>query len=535
MSSSPGKHPLLAAIQPALKPTQIALITIQCIFGIFPPLLIRWLIDQVTATSGWALVAAVTGIWVCGQITVLAGLISYLLLLRTTIPSGFSLGKECAMAITHLGYRQLQAFGLSQPVQIADRSRWLSGALTRISEMSLALGSTVVSSTIAFTLLGTTGRVAAILLLPWGILYALLIGTLSRTSAHAANAQAVRGDLFAKGASEFTRNMLTCKTSSNPKAFANNLSEIFQGSRRAQLDVDQIQNKFVFQIGCLKVFGVLTTLIAFAALPNSGASIGSAIAILGTMLGLFGLAEQFGLTIITFSEVGAIQTRLLEPIQAQEPAIRSGREVKRVESVDLRGIWFRYHPEQPWVLEGVDLSLRQGKPVILHWPSGKGKSTLLRVLLGAEQPQLGQTLVNGIPVSDLNIQSFRNRCGVVTQGAEFVSGRILELLAPALHSVTPTEQLDEAWFMLDRVDAADFVRGLPLGLHTQLIQGGSSLSGGQLRRLALARALHNKDLLVLDEPLAGLGEDTEWLLKRIDSQALAIICNHEPDLEFTGF
>jgi ATP-binding cassette subfamily C protein CydC len=170
------------------------------------------------------------------------------------------------------------------------------------------------------------------------------------------------------------------------------------------------------------------------------------------------------------------------------------------------GVHFRWRADLPEVCRGLTLELPQGARVALLGPSGAGKSTLAALALKVAAPQAGRILLGGVNIAALAAADVRARIFWLSQATHLFDDTIranLLLARPAA---------DEAalWMALDAAQIGDLVRALPDGLDTWVGEGGAKFSGGQGRRLALARALLSEaPVLILDEPCAGLDAETE--------------------------
>lgn len=156
-------------------------------------------------------------------------------------------------------------------------------------------------------------------------------------------------------------------------------------------------------------------------------------------------------------------------------------------------------------VEAIAFTLARGECVALVGPSGAGKTTLGKLLLGFLPVQTGVIRVDDVPLSALAPDAWRERLGWMPQRPTLFAGTLGENLTLGAPEAT-SEAIDAA---LSAADALEIVNALPKGLDTWLGDGGSGLSGGQVQRLALARALLGApDVLVLDEPTASLDADT---------------------------
>ncbi len=206
--------------------------------------------------------------------------------------------------------------------------------------------------------------------------------------------------------------------------------------------------------------------------------------------------------------------------------------------ITLREVSFGYPPDGATVLDRVDVHLPAGAAVALVGENGAGKTTLVKLLTGMYQPTAGQVLVDGMPLTDIDLAAWRGRIAATFQ--DFVR---FELLAGEAVGVGDLPRIDQAPALasaLHRADATAVADALPDGLGTRLgrsFTGGQELSGGQWQRLALARGMMRDVplLLILDEPTASLDAITEaalferYLSARAlarDSGAIALLVSH---------
>ncbi|MBD5771435.1 thiol reductant ABC exporter subunit CydD [Marinomonas colpomeniae] len=169
-------------------------------------------------------------------------------------------------------------------------------------------------------------------------------------------------------------------------------------------------------------------------------------------------------------------------------------------------------------LAPITAQIAQGERVWLSGESGIGKSSLLHLLLGFEEDYQGQLFINGQAFQNIDLSDWRSKLAWLPQTPEWVNGSIRRNLLLGLEgSQTPTDEaLQQA---LEKSQCDDFIQVLPEGLDTKLTELGSGLSGGQMQRLSIARALLSKtDVWLLDEPCSGLDNDTaEAVLDTLES------------------
>ena len=170
------------------------------------------------------------------------------------------------------------------------------------------------------------------------------------------------------------------------------------------------------------------------------------------------------------------------------------------------GVHFRWLPDRPPVFDGLSLDVPQGARVALLGPSGAGKSTLAALALKVAAPQQGRVLLGGVDIATLAAADVRSSIGWLAQATHLFDDTIRANLLLA----RPDADDMALWAALDAARIGEMVRALPDGLDTWVGEGGARFSGGQGRRLVLARALLSPaPILILDEPCAGLDAETE--------------------------
>jgi len=177
-------------------------------------------------------------------------------------------------------------------------------------------------------------------------------------------------------------------------------------------------------------------------------------------------------------------------------------------AVEVRDVVYAYGPHDPRVLDGVSLSVAAGEHVAITGPSGGGKTTLVRILLGLSEPDEGQVLIDGVPLERFGRRAYREQVGTVLQEDVLFAGTIAENVAG--FDVVDQDRLRE---VLEIASVADDIDRMPMKHLTLVGDMGSTLSGGQRQRVLLARALyHRPRLLIMDEGTAHLDTDHERIV-----------------------
>jgi ATP-binding cassette subfamily C protein CydC len=261
-------------------------------------------------------------------------------------------------------------------------------------------------------------------------------------------------------------------------------------------------NAAAFLCGQGAVLAILLT--AVAARPQPALLVAAAFLAIGGFETLSGLPRAG----VSLGTAAAAARRVLLTATAgpayPDPAV--SREAPSARSLRFRGIDFAWSADAPPVFSGMTLDIPAGARIAVLGPSGSGKSTLAALALRLVSPQAGEILLGDTDIALLTAACLHRRITYLSQATHLFDDTIRHNLLLGRPGATDLD----LWEALDRAAIGDTVRALPEGLDSWLGEGGARLSGGQGRRVALARALlSDAPILILDEPCAGLDAETE--------------------------
>ncbi len=201
----------------------------------------------------------------------------------------------------------------------------------------------------------------------------------------------------------------------------------------------------------------------------------------------------------------------------REPAIKEPRHSEALPPASNPGglvfsdVWFRYGPDEPWVLRSLDLEIRPGEIVALVGPSGAGKSTLAALVPRFWDPTQGVISLRGTDLRRIPLIELRTAVGIVPQEPLLFADTIYENIAYGRPEAASEEVIKAARF----AHAHEFIQGLAAGYETMVGERGIRLSGGQRQRIAIARIfLKEPEILILDEATSSLDAESEGLVEQ---------------------
>ncbi|MBR3222546.1 MAG: ABC transporter ATP-binding protein [Kiritimatiellae bacterium] len=315
----------------------------------------------------------------------------------------------------------------------------------------------------------------------------------------AANSHSVRkrSDGSFSALFDFFHSLPFLRTLDAERRFADPPREALGALKSGNCDMDRLTVTFGTLLGFILVIGEIAVLGVAGAFAAKG-TIPVGDVVVYQLLFLAAMQSVQGIVSL-LPETASLREGIdsLGEILSHSVPRRGGEKIGTVETIEFRNVTFAYPgAEGGSVVKDFSATFRAGRIYAIVGANGTGKTTLLKLAAASLEPKAGEILVNGMPMKSLDESSFRRNIGIVFQDSLLVTGTIRDNIT-----------LRDPVFMDDDVEVAakqsgfdEVVERLPYGLGTRLGLQGQSLSGGEMQRLAIARALvRNPSVLVLDE------------------------------------
>jgi subfamily B ATP-binding cassette protein MsbA len=277
-------------------------------------------------------------------------------------------------------------------------------------------------------------------------------------------------------------------------------------ARKNELSSPVSETLGVMIVACILYFGGTLVLGKSAELTA-----GEFLAFLGLFAQILQPAKNFS-NGITSVQKGTVSAQRIFELIDTTPAIQSKpnaivlKDFKN--NIEFSNVSFAY--ERDHVLRNINLTIEKGKTIALVGPSGGGKSTLADLVPRFYDPTSGEVRIDGIALTEYEIESLRRQIGIVTQESILFNDSIFNNIAFGLENVKEEDVINAAKV----ANAHDFIMQTEHGYQTTIGERGSKLSGGQRQRISIARAvLKNPPILILDEATSALDSESERLVQ----------------------
>ncbi|MGM9978426.1 MAG: ABC transporter ATP-binding protein [Clostridium sp.] len=241
----------------------------------------------------------------------------------------------------------------------------------------------------------------------------------------------------------------------------------------------------------------------------------------GQIIAFVNYMTQISLTLVVFANLVVIFTkafasgeRVQEILEINSSITDKNAKISPVSNapkVEFKNVSFSYKGSNKNSLSNANIKVNTGETIGIIGGTGSGKSTLINLIPRFYDVTEGEVLVDGVNVKDYNLNSLRDKIGIVPQKAALFSGSLRENMTLGNKNASD-EEIKKAF---DIAQASEFVSSLSEGLDTVILQGGKNLSGGQKQRLTIARALvKNPEILILDDSASALDFATDAKLRK---------------------
>lgn len=301
-----------------------------------------------------------------------------------------------------------------------------------------------------------------------------------------------------------------------------------------------LQNNYSFKIGnlnnILSVFNSMMPLIMsaiiFTNISSRGSLTGNTVLTSGSFLAFnaaftsfTGAIMQLGSSIASLMNVVPTLERL-KPVFETMPEVNENKIIpgELTGEIDVKHVSFRYNKDGNFAVKDISFHIEPGEFVAFVGHSGSGKSTIFRLLLGFEEPEIGSIYYNGKNISDLDLEFLRRQIGVVIQSSKLMTGEIYyNIIGSSLLTI------DDAWEASRMAGIEEDIKAMPMGMYTFISEGAGTFSGGQKQRLLIARALVKKPRIILfDEATSALDNKSQGIITESlnKSKATRIVIAH---------
>jgi ATP-binding cassette, subfamily B, bacterial len=276
--------------------------------------------------------------------------------------------------------------------------------------------------------------------------------------------------------------------------------------------VKYIRSLSFIQGTCVNLLRTLILFMMLYLIFTQKITVGQFFSLLFYSFFIFGPMQELGNIINVYRETEVSLANFRKILETpKDPKPRAPHPISDIETLSFADVSFMHQSASTPALTDISFDVKRGETIAFVGPSGAGKTTLVKLLVGLYLPKAGEILYNGVPGTEVDLDRLRERIGLVTQDAQLFSGTIRENLKFVNPHATDTECLA----VLHKAAANALLARADKGLDTLIGEGGVKVSGGEKQRLSIARALlRSPHLLVFDEATSSLDSLTEEEISR---------------------
>lgn len=262
-------------------------------------------------------------------------------------------------------------------------------------------------------------------------------------------------------------------------------------------------NIFLFNIEYILVIAIGAILVT-----NNQFSVGMLIAFLAYRQTLVNKASSFIHKVFEYKlvsvQIERVADILTQPTELEDNAAIIKQDIQG--NINVQNLDYKFPGSPQFILRNINFHINQAEKVVITGPSGIGKTTLLKIMLGLIAPTNGKILIDGFALNILGSRKYRSVCASVMQDDSLISGSILDNIT----FMDSRIDIDRVYQVAKIAQIHEDILKMPMSYETLIGDMGSSLSGGQKQRVFIARALYkNPKILFLDEATSHLDIDTE--------------------------
>lgn len=288
------------------------------------------------------------------------------------------------------------------------------------------------------------------------------------------------------------------------KRYGNTIDQSFKAQERSNF-YDAVYSPILVSVNACLVGLMMVSAVMEGNVPSFfGMTAGTAAAIISYIGTFFDPLENIGLEIQNIQSTAASLERIRDFLAEEEISVCHKTEKKETPALQLSKVFFRYHSDDPLILENFNLTVREGETILLAGRTGAGKSTIIKLMAGLYSPEKGSVTLFGADPATIPETEKRRWFGYVEQQFCPVPGTIAQQISLG----DPVITREQIIHVLKEVGLWSYVAKLPLGMDTPCTE--KLFSQGQFQLLSIARAMvENPKILLLDEITANLDAETE--------------------------